>query len=230
MVSGASASGKTRVCRELSARLSGKGEVAFAKMECVSSDDAEVFRNAGVPAVTGISGDICPDHYLVSNLPELWKWAEGRRADWLLIESAGLCHRCSPATSKCAAVFVSEATSSLKAPSSMGPMLTMADAVVVTKCDLVSQAEREIIRQSMAEVNPKAEFFFTDASSGLGFSLLASWIASLPPVGEYEGDTLRQTMPGGVCSYCVGERRVGSDFQLGVVAKIDTSEELQCGA
>ena len=32
-------------------------------------------------------------------------------------------------------------------------------------------------------------------------------------------------MPAGVCSYCVGEQRVGTAFQQGVVGKIDFKEE-----
>ena len=36
-------------------------------------------------------------------------------------------------------------------------------------------------------------------------------------------------MPSGVCSYCVGERRVGSAFQQGVVGKISFEEAPVCG-
>ena len=45
----------------------------------------------------------------------------------------------------------------------------------------------------------------------------------------FEGDALRHTMPSGVCSYCVGERRVGSAFQQGVVGKISFEEAPVCG-
>lgn len=44
-----------------------------------------------------------------------------------------------------------------------------------------------------------------------------------------ERDALRHTMPSGVCSYCVGERRVGSAFQQGVVGKISFEEAPVCG-
>ena len=48
------------------------------------------------------------------------------------------------------------------------------------------------------------------------------------PGGSFEGDILRHTMPSGVCSYCVGEQRVGSAFQQGVVGKINFEEAEVC--
>ncbi|MFQ9792658.1 MAG: hypothetical protein ACLRX7_05000 [Acutalibacteraceae bacterium] len=59
-----------------------------------------VYQNMNIPHVVGISGDICPDHFLVSNLPELYHWADEKQSDVLLIETAGLCHRCSPLRNK----------------------------------------------------------------------------------------------------------------------------------
>ena len=49
-----------------------------------------------------------------------------------------------------------------------------------------------------------------------------------PACGSFEGDILRHTMPSGVCSYCVGEQRVGSAFQQGVVGKINFEEAEVC--
>ena len=41
-----------------------------------------------------------------------------------------------------------------------------------------------------------------------------------PEIEALQEDRLRHTMPAGVCSYCVGEQRVGSAYQQGVVGKI----------
>ena len=116
-----------------------------------------------IPYVVGISGDICPDHFLVSNLLELYHWADEKQSDVLLIETAGLCHRCSPATEQMAAGCVLDCTSSCHAPAQLGPMLTYADFVVLTKIDMVSQAEREIILWKIKELNPTAKLFTVES-------------------------------------------------------------------
>ena len=36
-----------------------------------------------------------------------------------------------------------------------------------------------------------------------------------------EGKRLRFSMPAALCSYCLGETRIGSDFQMGNVRKMD---------
>lgn len=146
LFSGASAVGKTSVLRSLLPLLKQSGATpCVCKIDCLQSGDAAVFEELGLPCVTGLSGDICPDHFLVSNLPELWDWADDRNCDTLVIETAGLCHRCSPATIHMVAGCVLDCTASCKAPGQLGPMLTQADFVVLTKTDMVSQAELEII-------------------------------------------------------------------------------------
>ena len=99
-------------------------------------------------------------------------------------------------------------------------MLTQADFVVLTKIDMVSQAELEIISWQIRQINPGAALFPVDGLAGYGTDLLAC--------GSFEGDILRHTMPSGVCSYCVGEQRVGSAFQQGVVGKINFEEAEVC--
>ena len=113
-----------------------------------------------------------------------------------------------------------DGTASCKAPEHLGPMLTQADFVVVSKTDMVSQAEREIVCANIARINPHAAVFAIDGLAGYGVDELCDWIMEQAPPPTLEGDTLRHTMPSGVCSYCVGERRVGSAFQQGVVGKM----------
>lgn len=118
-----------------------------------------------------------------------------------------------------------DCTASCRAPGQLGPMLANADFIVPTKTDMVSQAELEIICWNLKSLNPTARIFPTDGLEGYGTELLGSWICSLPAIETYENDRLRHTMPAGVCSYCVGEQRVGTAFQQGVVGKIDFKEE-----
>ena len=96
--------------------------------------------------------------------------------------------------------------------------------MVLTKIDMVSQAELEIISWQIRALNPSAALFPVDGLAGYGTDLLAQWLLARPACTGFEGDALRHTMPSGVCSYCVGERRVGSAFQQGVVGKISFEE------
>lgn len=226
LFSGASAVGKTAVLKALIPLLAQKRLTpCVCKIDCLKTEDHRVYQAMGIPCVAGLSQDICPDHFLVSNLPELWNWAEKIGRDTLFIETAGLCHRCSPATERMLAGCVLDCTSSCKAPGQLGPMLTQADFVVLTKIDMVSQAELEIISWQIQKLNPRAAIFPIDGLAGYGADLLARWILEQPACDSYEGDTLRHSMPSGVCSYCVGEQRVGSAFQQGVVGKISFEED-----
>lgn len=123
---------------------------------------------------------------------------------------------------------VVDCTVSCKAPGQLGPMLTQADFVVLTKVDMISQAEMEIICWQIGQINPQAKIFPVDALAGYGIDLLAQWLLTQPRHMDFTEDTLRHTMPSGVCSYCVGETRVGTAYQQGVVGKIDFKENAIC--
>lgn len=221
--------GKTAVLKSLLPLLDQSGESpCVCKIDCLQSKDAVTFQKMKYPCVTGLSGDICPDHFLVSNLPELWQWTDAMQRNLLVIETAGLCHRCSPATKHMLAGCVVDCTVSCKAPGQLGPMLTQADFVVLTKVDMISQAEMEIICWQIGQINPQAKIFPVDALAGYGIDLLAQWLLTQPRHMDFTEDTLRHTMPSGVCSYCVGETRVGTAYQQGVVGKIDFKENAIC--
>ncbi|MFI3200213.1 MAG: GTP-binding protein [Eubacteriales bacterium] len=225
LLSGTSAVGKTSLLVHI---LKGLGErhksPAVCKIDCLYTRDGERIKELGYPCIVGLSGDICPDHFLVSNIPELMEWTNQLQSNTLLIETAGLCHRCSPATENMLAGCVVDCTSSSYAPVGFGPMLTGADFIVLTKIDLISQAEREIFTWQVKELNPTAQIFAIDSVAGYGMEPLVNWIDSKEFLYSDE-DVLRFTMPAGVCSYCVGEKRVGSAWQQGVVGKIDFSKE-----
>lgn len=225
MLSGGSAVGKTSVLKHLVPYLkSWYITMLLCKIDCIRTTEQEVYRSLDVPYVVSASGDICPDHFLVTNLPELWNYAEKRHCEYLIIETAGLCHRCSPATVHSVAGCILDCTASAKSPAQLGPMLTNADFIVTTKIDMVSQAEQEIILWNLKQLNPDAALFAVDGLAGYGVELLGNFLISLPDTDTFENDILRHTMPSCVCSYCVGEQRVGSAFQQGVVGKISFGE------
>lgn len=76
-------------------------------------------------------------------------------------------------------------------------MLTQADFVVLTKIDMVSQAELEIISWQIRQINPGAALFPVDGLAGYGTDLLARWLLDRPACGSFEGDILRHTCPAG---------------------------------
>lgn len=219
---GAASVGKTSVIKWLIRTLQEDNyQLGVCKIDCLHTEDGEVYQELGVHHVVGLSKDICPDHFLVSNLPEICDWAIENQDDIVLIETAGLCNRCSPATKKTISVCVLDCTASLHAPQKLGPMLEQADIIITTKIDMVSQAEREIIIWKLKKINEQAIVIPVDGLVGYGVEELAYIIRNSPKVETYENDLLRHDMPSGVCSYCVGEKRVGSAFQQGVVGKID---------
>ena len=186
--------GKTAVLKSLLPLLDQSGESpCVCKIDCLQSKDAVTFQKMKYPCVTGLSGDICPDHFLVSNLPELWQWTDAMQRNLLVIETAGLCHRCSPATKHMLAGCVVDCTVSCKAPGQLGPMLTQADFVVLTKVDMISQAEMEIICWQIGQINPQAKIFPVDALAGYGTLLQVCYaiaIGFLFTIIFYKGKSL----------------------------------------
>lgn len=100
-------------------------------------------------------------------------------------------------------------------------MLKAADMVVITKGDIVSQAEREVFAARVHMVNTKARILHVNGITGQGsFELSTVWTEN-EDIETVEGKRLRFSMPAALCSYCLGETRIGSDFQMGNVRKIN---------
>ena len=82
LISGGAAVGKTAVLKNIIPLLQSKDlALSVCKIDCVATRDGLVYQNMNIPHVVGISGDICPDHFLVSNLPELYHWADEKQSD-----------------------------------------------------------------------------------------------------------------------------------------------------
>ena len=229
IVAGNSAVGKTALGRHLISYFAQQKQTpCVCKIDCLSTTDHHLYHQLNVPSVSGLSHDICPDHFLISNMMELLSWGESLACNLLLIETAGLCHRCSPATEKTLNICVVDCTASCKSPEKLGPMLSKADFIALTKIDLISQAEKEIIYHNIQCLNQHALIFPIDGISGYGIELLGQHLLAQPIISTFENDCLRHSMPSGVCSYCIGEQRIGSAFQQGVVEKINFGGALLC--
>jgi Ni2+-binding GTPase involved in maturation of urease and hydrogenase len=225
IVGGPPASGKTSVVCELIKILKyEKNIVGVCKIDCLKSLDCETYKKMGVYSVLGLSKDTCPDHFLAVNLEEITLWGEKRGLDTLFIETAGLCHRCAPATKNTIAICVLDCTQGIGVPEKIGPVLTSADIVIITKTDLVSQAEAEVFYQSIKNLNEDADIIEVNGTTGTGANYLKITLDKKKSSSTVVGDTLRHEMPSAICSYCVGERRIGNIFQQGIVSKMEFEE------
>ena len=221
-VSGPPSSGKTAVIIKTLEHLQKNGnQVGVVKFDCLSTDDDELYRKNGIAVRKGLAGALCPDHYFVSNVEECVQWGLGEGLDVLVSESAGLCNRCSPHIREVLAICVIDNLSGTGTPKKIGPMLKAADVVVITKGDIVSQAEREVFAARVHMVNTKARILHVNGITGQGsFELSTVWTEG-EDTTTVEGKKLRFSMPAALCSYCLGETRIGSDFQMGNVRKMD---------
>jgi Ni2+-binding GTPase involved in maturation of urease and hydrogenase len=223
-MAGPPSSGKTAVTLKAIAALAARGErVGVVKFDSLSTQDQALYERKGVPARIGLSGNLCPDHFFVSNVGDCLAWGKTQGFDLLIIESAGLCNRCAPHIQGVLAVCVIDNLSGVDTPKKIGPMLKMADIVVITKGDIVSQAEREVFAFRVRQVNPGATILNVNGLTGQGGHELGRLLHGAPETADLEGKLLRFTMPAALCSYCLGQRRIGSDFQMGNVRKMDFS-------
>ncbi|MDR1470773.1 MAG: hypothetical protein LBT00_15950 [Spirochaetaceae bacterium] len=222
IASGPPASGKTAVMTQLIKRgLKAGAKIAACKIDCLKTRDGERYARLGIPAVIGLSEDVCPDHFLAVNLEEMTAWGMRCGADILIIETAGLCHRCAPATKKTVSVCVLDCASHIAVPEKIGPALSTCDIAVISKSDMVSQAETEVFIYAIRKLNRAAEIVEVNGLTGTGAHSLMALIGQTEPIRGIAGDELRHSMPSAICSYCVGEQRIGNDYQQGIVKKME---------
>ncbi len=218
---GPPSSGKTAVIIALVRAWTGRGDrLSVIKFDCLIASDKDLYESRGIPVQTGLAGNLCPDHFFVNNIEKGVTWAEEEGAQILITESAGLCNRCAPHIKGVPAVCVIDALSGLNTPRKTGPMLRYADLVVVTKGDIISQAEREVFAYRVKQAAPKARILGVNGLTGQGvleLALLLDELSATPPPENLE---LRFSMPSALCSYCLGEKRVGRDYQIGITREM----------
>ncbi len=221
IVAGTPGSGKTAVLIHALKSLKETGfESSVIKIDCLYTDDDKKFAKIDVPTKIGLSMDMCPDHYAIYNIDDMINWACENNSDFLVIETAGLCHRCAPYTTNCLGVCVIDATSGPNTPRKVGPFLSTADVVVITKGDMISQAEREIFRERILEMNPKCKIIEANGLSGQGCVELSEEMM-LSEEMSLDKEKLRHSAPLAVCTLCVGETRVNKEYHRGILRRID---------
>src|SRR5574340_762298 len=185
MCAGPPTSGKTMVLRRVLFRSLAKGcRLAYLKIDVQFADEDELFRaEFGIPARKVYSGELCPDHAGVLVLGDAVKWAGKEGADTLFVETAGLCLRCAPYIEGALGIVVLEATSGMNLPRKIGAMLTLADLAIVTKIDLVSQAEREVFRANLLDAADIA-VVESDALHGINLEPVVRRIDATPELQQ----------------------------------------------
>ena len=223
--SGPPSSGKTSVILKVIDCLKGiESKFAVIKFDCLTTYDDVLYKKAGVEVMVGLSGNLCPDHFYISNIDDCVKYGVEKGMDLLISESAGLCNRCSPHIKDVLAVCVIDSLSGINTPKKIGPMLKFADIIVITKGDIVSQAEREVFAFMVKEANPKAKVLYVNGLTGQGAYELSLSLKEAESIENLDGKKLRFTMPSALCSYCLGETIIGEDYQTGNTKKMNFQE------
>jgi Ni2+-binding GTPase involved in maturation of urease and hydrogenase len=224
IVAGTPGSGKTAVLiHTLKVLKELKKKVSVVKIDCLYTDDDKRFAKLQFPTLLGLSKDMCPDHFSIYNTTKMVEFAEEHKSDILVMETAGLCHRCAPYTNNCLGICVIDATTGPNTPRKVGPFLSTADVVAITKGDVVSQAEREIFRERIIDINPAAKIFDVNGLSGMGSYEIADQINHAQEF-ELKNETLRHNAPLAICTLCVGEKRVDEKYHRGILRRIDGFE------
>jgi Ni2+-binding GTPase involved in maturation of urease and hydrogenase len=218
---GPATTGKTSVLRHIIRKLAAQQvKTAFLKIDVqFAEEDIQLHEEFDIPTRKVYSGELCPDHCSVLVLGDAIKWAGEAGSDVLIVETAGLCLRCSPYVTDSLGLAVLEATSGINLPLKVGPMLSLADIAVITKIDRISQAEREVFRARIMDVAPGIGIREVNALYGIGVDPLVKQVMDLAPVGE--NLSLRGNPPVGTCSICVGKKEIGWQEHFGVVRPLD---------
>jgi len=199
---GTPGSGKTSIIKYIIQELKNNSKLFFAKFDCLQTlDDERITKEYKIPAIKKLAGELCPDHYTALEIPKIIK--KNKDKDIIILETAGLCLRCSPYVKEGLGINVLDITSG--DPSRYGPILTEADVVAISKGDLISQAEREIFRAKVLKVNPKAKITEVNGLTGEGAIDIAEFIKESSAI-KSKKLTLKHSMPSALCGYCYGNQ------------------------
>ncbi|MDF1550916.1 MAG: GTP-binding protein [Bacteroidales bacterium] len=224
IVAGTPGAGKTSVLIHAIRSLNElQKKLSVVKVDCLGTDDDVRFSKLDIPVLVGLSKDMCPDHFFIYNIDEMIEFAQLNQSELLIMETAGLCHRCAPYTANSLGICVIDATSGPNSPVKTGPFLSSADIVAITKGDIISQAEREIFRERVLEINPTCIIIDVNGLSGQGCKDLANQIIN-SEIKQSAEDVLRHNAPFSVCTLCVGEKRIDKQHHRGLLRKIDGFE------
>ncbi len=223
LVGGPPGVGKTTVIQRIIESRKKKYKIAYLKMDVVSAYEENLMKEKyGIEAKTVYAGDLCPDHAEVMILKDVLKWAKEVKSDLLIIESAGLCLRCSPYLNQGVGLVVLSMLSGLHSVDKMKQLICFADVAMLTMNDLVCQAEREVYIKKLKTTFPSLKTIETNALQGIAIEYLCNLIDESKDIDE-ETLELKGNPPLGTCSICIGSKKIGWQNHYGVVRQIDSN-------
>ena len=227
---GPPSAGKTAVVKNVIRKIYPQTRVSYLKIDVVIAFEREELEKefSGLPIQIVYAGDLCPDHASVMVIKDAIRWALENKSEILVVESAGLCLRCSPYLNQGLGVIVLSMLGGMNSPLKMGPMVSLADVAVVTKIDLISQAEREVFREKIREVSKSIRIYEMNALQGTGTSRLLTELDGMRDI-DVERLQLKGVPPLGVCTICVGKKDIGWDQHFGVIRKLEGADYIYRG-
>jgi Ni2+-binding GTPase involved in maturation of urease and hydrogenase len=223
LVGGPPSTGKTTTIQRIIEKRKDKYKIAYLKMDVVTAHEETLIKEKyGIDARTVYAGDLCPDHAEVMIITDAIKWAESINADLLIVESAGLCLRCSPYLNQGLGVVVLSMLSGLHSVDKMKQLICFADVALLTMNDLVCQAEREVYIKKIKSSFDKLKVIETNALQGIAIEYLCNLIDESNPI-DIETLELKGNPPLGTCSICMGSKKVGWKNHYGVVRQLDSN-------
>lgn len=191
---GGAGCGKTSLLEALVPRLRERFRIAVLEGDLETTRDAERIAALNTPVVQLLTGGGC--HLNATQVQEGLNRLPLGELDLIFIENVGnpIC----PAGFdlgehlRLAVLSVAEGHDKLaKYP----PLFRDADAVVLSKCDLLELADFDpgVLEQDLGRLNPRAPLFRTSVRSGEGFAELAGWVTQRVGCGgERPADSRRR--------------------------------------
>ena len=203
IVGGTLGSGKTALLGHVALSLQQQGFVpGVFKIDTQANADERTYRKRSIIATTHWVDTMCPDHEAMSVIEKAWDWACASKLDVLIIETAGLCFRCAPFLERPLAFCVISGLMNIGTPDKIGPMLTKADCVVLSKVDGIGQAEREVLLEKIRLNNTTAVITYAHGLTGEGTGTLTDMIVNAPDIRSLSSERLRASLPKGYCHHC----------------------------
>lgn len=223
LVGGPPSTGKTTIIERIIEKRKDKYKIAYLKMDVVSAYEEEMLKDKyKIEARTVYAGDLCPDHAEVMILTDAIKWAQEINTDLLIIESAGLCLRCSPFLNQGLGIVSLSMLSGLHSVDKMKQLICFADVAVLTMNDLVCQAEREVYIKKIKNTFKDLKIIETNALQGIAIEYLCDLIDKTKDIDATTLE-LKGNPPLGTCSICMGSKKVGWKNHYGVVRSLDSN-------
>ncbi len=122
---GTSSAGKTAVIKNIIRELYPKVKISYLKIDVVVAFEKEELEKEffDLPIKVVYAGDMCPDHASVMIMKDTIEWAEDNGSEMLIVESAGLCLRCTPYLNQGLGVIVLSMLGGMNSPLKISPMV-----------------------------------------------------------------------------------------------------------